>query len=351
MPSRWSPEFRILKRRQPLSRAAEDSDLVKFIDVVKGELDTAVGCLNDVYDSLLINTSSGAVLDRHGRKLNLPRNEGELDADYRARLLLALQEIPKGLTIADLKDIIDDYTQNFTIVERYGLKWLWPVYRSPGQALFGYTGVGASQYDLAANNKVACRFQIPEDGAVNSLHVYMEAASEVTVYGCIYEDSAGSPAAKLADATATVTIGDPGWYKFGFSQEKLGKEVYYWLCVDVAGACKINYDGGVLNQTAGRLDAPPPSDPFGTVQQWNDYKLFIYADYTPIQDPDFTQNWCKHLNSRATRFIVIVVQDLDLTEEQLDDIETEVTEIKPAHVVVQISKDMLTYYQLLREIV
>jgi hypothetical protein len=350
MADRYSLGFDILKRRQPFSKASDGSNLIKLVDVYKGELQTLVSSLNASYDGLLINTSSADLLDKHGVTLNLPRNEGENDAVYRDRLLTDFRAILNGLTIEDLKDIIEDYTLAYTILERCTRKWLWSTFLTPGQAQFGFSDVGLQYSTLTGNAKVACRFQIPEDGAVNKVFAHMSATTPATVYAAVYADNAGVPNNKIADATATVVVSASGWYEFTFSQERLDKDAYYWLCVNAASTCKVTYDAGITHQAAGRVDTPPPDDPFGSVQVWNSYKCSMYADYTPIQNPNYPQNWEKPLNEQASRFIAIVAQDVDLTEQQLDDIEEAVIQIKPAHIVIQIAKDEGTYWQLLREI-
>lgn len=102
--SRFSFNFKILTKRFPF--LWKGVVLGKLMQVVKEELTECVTKVNEVYDTCWITYCPGAELDRWGEDLKLPRNYGETDAVYRARLLVAFRDIQESLVITACKNAI-----------------------------------------------------------------------------------------------------------------------------------------------------------------------------------------------------------------------------------------------------
>jgi hypothetical protein len=229
--------FKILTGRYPVLKSGVGSNLRKLMGVVKLTLDDIITSINDAYDANFIQLASGNDLDLHGQTVGLPRDPGEEDDSYRSRLLTEFRDIPTGLTVASLKNAVDQVMGPGTEIDEYYKSiWEWPSYIAPSYSLFGNNGIGATAAARAADTKVACRFQVASDGAVQYLKAYLSrAGGSRTAYATIYEDNAGAPDAKLADADASVSINTPDWYVFDFTDVQLTKDAYYWLCINVTG--------------------------------------------------------------------------------------------------------------------
>jgi len=121
--------FKILTGRYPVLKSALGSNLRKLMGVIKSTLDDTIASINDSYNANFIHLASGEDLDRHGVTLNLPRNGGESDGDYRNRLLTEFRDIPTGLTVASLKNAVDQVMGPGTEVDEYYKSiWDWPEY-------------------------------------------------------------------------------------------------------------------------------------------------------------------------------------------------------------------------------
>jgi hypothetical protein len=305
--------------------------------------------LNEVYDSLFIQTATGDTLDRHGVTIGLQRNPGEHDDDYRARLLTEFRDIPQGLTIASLKNAVDQVMGgSCEIDEYYDDQWLWPnVSARPDYQVFGKTTIGSLSQIVATDKIVACRFELSCDINVyfRKISAYLEAegSGKRTAHCAIYADDSGAPGDKIADAEHTVTFDKASWYDFEFITVDLLSNKHYWLAIDVTGGSwKYYYDAGVSNQAAEADDAPPPDDPFPT-PSYNNREISIAGYY-------HYYNWGKALDNIMARYIVAVIIANEPTENQLNQIEANVIAEKPAHIIVRIVREISGIYHLYREI-
>jgi len=129
VPDRFINTFKILTGRNPVLMSAAGSNLRKLMSVIKSALDETVTSINDSYNANFIQTASGEDLDNHGETLNLKRNPSESDSDYRNRLLSEFRDIPTGLTVASLKNAVDQVMGPGTEVDEYYKSiWDWPEY-------------------------------------------------------------------------------------------------------------------------------------------------------------------------------------------------------------------------------
>jgi len=353
MADRFSPNFNVLTGRQPVKRSPSGSKFRELAGVVKTELDDLIAAMNIVYNAKRLTTCDVEFLPKFGVRQGLPGNGGETDEDYRDRLLLDFRNVPEGINVQSIYDAIFAVTDPDVpvIYQWYQYRWEWPdSYEEPELLYFGNNSVGASSTTIGTNTKVACRFQITDPGALGSIKAYLEAVGggDRTAHCAIYDDNAGVPNDKVADAQATVTVNDAGWYEFSFDSEALTEDDYYWLTINVTGGSwNIYYDTGSANQAAYNTDTPPPADPFGAVAGYNAFDMSIFAVYVE-RHPDFEgKNWC---NSIQTRFTLSAALIYDPGSSGLDTIEANVIQVKPAHIMVRIVQVRPEGYDLLREI-
>jgi len=348
MPPRYNFNFKVLTARYPFLKSAAGSNLLKIIGVIRTVLQAVTSSINDTYDARFINTAIGSDLDKHGITLDLSRNPGESDIDYKARLLTEFRDIPEGLTVASLKNAVNQVLGSDPAVDEYFRSiWEWPDESPPTYSHFGNTSVGASSILRLTNQKVGCKFYLSADETMDlrTITAYLEADGDGTrtAHCAIYADNAGAPAAKIADADHTVTVGEAGWYTFSFTDVQLNENNDFWLAINVTGGSwRYYYDAGSSNQTATIDDTPPPDDPFGT-PTYDDRSVSIYASYHYFE-------WAIMFNSIDSRFYVAAVVSSTPTENELDQIEQNVVNEKPSHIIVRIVQEMPSNYSLLREI-
>lgn len=342
--------FKILTGRYPVLKSAVGSNLRKLIGVVKTSLDNTITSIGDAYNANFIQLASGGDLDMHGETLGLKRNPGEADSDYKTRLLTEFQDIPTGLTVASLKNAVDQVMGPGTEVDEYYKSiWDWPDLWIPSYSSFGLTSIGFNAGSHSTNVKVGCRFQITSDGAVEYIKAYLglTGGGTRTAYCAIYSDNAGAPDAKIADADGTQTIDSAAWYQFNFTNVQLTKDDYYWLVINVTGGdWTFYYDAGGTNQAAYNSDTPPPDDPFGTPTYFNR----AYSIYTSYMIVDSSYSWEKFFNPIDNRYYVAAIVSSEPTENELDQIEANVTAEKPSHIIVRIVELRPSFYELFREI-
>lgn len=348
MSPRFNFDFKILSGRNPFLRASPSSKLLKLIGVIKGVLQTFVTAINNAYDARFISTASGGDLDKHGVTLNLPRNGGELDDDYRNRLLTEFQDIPVGLTVQSIKNAVDQVMGPGTEIDEYYKSiWEWPESDSPIYSVFGKTTIGASYKLMQTNEKVGCKFNLPSDVNVDlrliTAYIEPEGINKLTAHCAIYEDSAGAPGTKIADADHTVTFEGADWYPFIFTDVQLDPNKDFWLVINImGGSWRYYYDSGTTNQAAMNSDTPPPDDPFGTPTYF-DHSISIYASYHVF-------DWERPFNLTTSRYYASAIIGTEPTENELNQIEQNVIQKKPANRIIRIVKEEVGYYELYREI-
>lgn len=140
-------------------------------------------------------------------------------------------------------------------------------------ATFGYTVIGATT--AVGTSPAGTKFTAPESGTITKIWYYSFAGTATRT--AVYADSAGSPAAKLAESTE-VTPGNGVWAEYPLSLAITGGTVY-WL---MGWGCDTKYDTGDANQGGYQTGQTYPTwpDPFNETAL-NDAKLSIYAEYTP----------------------------------------------------------------------
>ena len=346
MAARYSFDFKILTARFPFLKSSTGSDLLKLIGVIKIVLQAVITAINNTYDARFINTASGSDLDKHGITLDLHRNNGEHDDDYRTRLLTDFHDIPTGLTVASIKNAVNQVMgYDPEIDEYYKSTWEWPSDDPPIYSIFGKTSIGASYDTMTPNEKMGCKFNLSfnSDVELRQITAYLTGSPGTVAHCAIYSDNAGVPNTKIADADHTATIREANWYTFNFTDVQLSQNNDFWLVVNISGgACYYYYDSGTGNQTAENTDTPPPDDPFGT-PTYSDRSVSIYASYHAF-------DWVKPFNSFGGRFYVAAILSTEPTVNQLNQMETNLVAKKPANKIVRIVEEMPNHYELFREI-
>jgi hypothetical protein len=121
------------------------------------------------------------------------------------------------------------------------------------QGTFGKIDIGASVSNLCTYS-YGSRYQITENGAAQSLSLYVQEAtgSGTALKVAIYSDNAGIPVTLLAQGTMTVPANYQGWITVALtSKPVLSAGGYYWLVADakVSGkTLRFYYSTGTTNQ-------------------------------------------------------------------------------------------------------
>lgn len=146
---RWSFSWPLFTRYKPFRPEPGKAKpiLTAFAGAFKNAFDKAVTCLNDVHAAAFIQSAIGDDLDEWGVKLKLPRDGGEDDETYRARLLARWQETATGLTVAAIKSAVNTkgatYAPTLEVadVQQYYKNGLdWPDDEDPWSAFGGLWG-------------------------------------------------------------------------------------------------------------------------------------------------------------------------------------------------------------------
>ena len=158
---------------------------------------------------------------------------------------------------------------------------------APETRTFGKTNQGARQWRLFPwYEKVACRFEAPEEGDIFAITAYCQArASGMQFRTVIYSDNAGAPNALLAYGDLAALSETAGWQSAPVSLPITGS-THYWIGLQYAGrgGCNLWYDPGTSGQTAENPEFGIPDNPFGAAS-YLDYVLSIYANYTAGAPP------------------------------------------------------------------
>ncbi|MBD3285816.1 hypothetical protein GF359_05080 [candidate division WOR-3 bacterium] len=137
---RFKYNFNVLLNRKAFRDLKKASPLRKLLATIRDELSERSGStfefvsdgLNPYYDARFITHASGDVLDKWGETLDLPRNPGESDEDYRTRLLDELRDFTACLTVKSITDRVEDtmgpdkvadITPVWSLATRWPLDW------------------------------------------------------------------------------------------------------------------------------------------------------------------------------------------------------------------------------------
>jgi len=150
-------------------------------------------------------------------------------------------------------------------------------------ATFGNTARGGYA-DYISNYKDGTRFQLSEQGTLQSLTVYFE-SSGFDAKVAVYRDSSGSPADLVAQS-ANEYISTTGWRTFSTRQVTLSAG-YYWLAIVSDGAdaqVSISYSGLPLQHCVGVSSSYNNefTGSFGSVMWFGAASVSMYATYDPI---------------------------------------------------------------------
>jgi hypothetical protein len=152
------------------------------------------------------------------------------------------------------------------------------------QATFGNEVIGNSGIYFL-NYKVASKFQLSEQGTIESISVYF-IRSDFNAKAAIYADSNGKPQAMLSQSNSEyVSFG--GWHEFALPQTQLSSG-NYWLSVVSES---VNAVGRKVDtetpQTCMTTNYYPSefTNPFGTNLWYDSCSVSIYATYVSDVQP------------------------------------------------------------------
>jgi Subtilase family len=159
--------------------------------------------------------------------------------------------------------------------------------------VFGFTSVGGNSDVMGANRKRVVHFQLPADGSVSKLSMYLvptATSGQQLLRGVIYADQAGSPSALLGVSNElTFHSTDPAdWYDLAFPSPVALQAGTYWIGV-ISGASSNVTGFRYSNVTGSRAYntntyASGPSNPFGNATI-DAEQMSVYATYTVAPPP------------------------------------------------------------------
>ena len=145
---------------------------------------------------------------------------------------------------------------------------------------FGYTGNGATGGNQWGNNKIACLFNLPENGNVTSIswsqRDYNESGGTAITYGIYNASNVFKGATQAGVTTAGRT-----WVTLNYGSPLSLTSGDHWLAVLLSARTEFWYDSGSANQWKTNADTYSDgfADPFGSASM-NAWKMSIYATYT-----------------------------------------------------------------------
>jgi hypothetical protein len=149
-------------------------------------------------------------------------------------------------------------------------------------ATFGKTAVGGTNDNSYALRLGATKFTSPADaGTLTNLSVYTTNATGPDVCVAIYDDAAGYPGTKIAQACGG---SGSGWRTYAVAAALSPNTVYWLTFLDDDGGYTYRYDAGAANQfvksNSGSYPTLPATFPGGGTFYSREFS--IYATYTPI---------------------------------------------------------------------
>jgi hypothetical protein len=169
----------------------------------------------------------------------------------------------------------------------------------PGKAnpeTFGKTTIGSNADEQAANTKASNIFSLPKDGYVTKITLYLNkwryAPSDAHVKCAIYDvDATGAPTS-LRGTTEEIVVNwtTAKWQDFNLPSPVFLSAEKYRLTYMWDNPIVTYQDTGSTNCYADKsiTYSQEPTDPFGTVAKWRSYEKSIYATYTPVDRPTYS---------------------------------------------------------------
>lgn len=156
----------------------------------------------------------------------------------------------------------------------------------PGQANFGKTAPGGSNYDLTGTYLEASKYTLPIDATVREIYLRVVSATGGNIRAAVYTDAAGAPGTLIAQSAEVAA--QNGWNRLDITDTPLNAGTY-WLALQNSTGATIGYAAGTAGDEYYRnfsYAAFPASFGAGTSSNW---QWDIYVVYCPdVPTPTFT---------------------------------------------------------------
>jgi hypothetical protein len=152
------------------------------------------------------------------------------------------------------------------------------------QSNLGYTLIGGTTSSFVAlDNYYGCRFVASQSGTITSMSAYLSSTGTGIVTFGIYADSSGAPGSFLVSSTTTGSFTtSPAWTSGNISYP-ITAGTAYWLSIFGDDNTAFYYDAGSVNQwfLSGAGKTYPDFDSTATINDYQNFKISIYATFTP----------------------------------------------------------------------
>ena len=177
------------------------------------------------------------------------------------------------------------FSLGFLLAFNSGLIWETAVKGQSSQTTFG-NNIAGNSLIYFYNYKAASKFQLTEQGIVQSVTVYFESYLYYAK-AAVYADSNGTPGILIAQS-GSEEIRSNGWHEFALPPTMLAQG-YYWLNVvsDSIKAIGRSVNSEIPNQSCMRTDYYPSefTSPFGPNPWYYSMSISMYAAYIPATQP------------------------------------------------------------------
>ena len=168
---RWAFRWPLFRRYLPFRPSSDQPKpfLTALANAFKNALGLAVTCVDEVYADAFIASAAGEGLDNWGVPLTTARVPSEADDAYRGRLLARRQEAGTGLTVAAVRQAVDDLGATYepplavaAVKMYYRNPFPWDGDRDPWGAFGGRGGLW-SLLDLFTGHLELSRIPTPQE--------------------------------------------------------------------------------------------------------------------------------------------------------------------------------------------
>jgi len=156
----------------------------------------------------------------------------------------------------------------------------------PGaEKTFGKTDKGINEQWMGADSKLGSRFQIPEDGTVRNITVYLRNVyTSGNMKAALYSDNGGVPDSLITyeSSPSSWDSSYDDWLTINLIPASITGNTYYWLILKADANWYSYYDDGDINQWQYLAESYMSGwgDPYGAATAYVPRAQSIYATYT-----------------------------------------------------------------------
>ena len=140
----------LLNRLSNLFTKDPNSNLGQMMGTIGNQLDAVDPQQTNLANQFAVNTATGTALDNHGKDWGVSRRLNESDANYRTRILAILPIYTGGPTVANISQIVQNFTGFAPTIIEYGPQSFTMGVSPMGNFVFG--GYDVFTFQVIVNN-------------------------------------------------------------------------------------------------------------------------------------------------------------------------------------------------------